>query len=133
MLILPPTKPRTAWLICIMLMHTLPLHSVCLVFSSDIPTTVSTVLFSRLRAAIAGRDYYTVAELIELPGFHLRHSHLHTVCAWKEMEADLNLPILKCLRRVHVVDFFTYQGAVLVKWKHDMSSDKWSNQFVWCG
>ena len=42
------------------------------------------------------------------------------------MEADLGLPVLKGMRRVHVINFFTYQGAVLVKWKHYMSSDVWS-------
>ena len=58
--------------------------------------------------AIAGRDYYTVAGLMKiivggLPGFNVRHSHLHTVWDWKDMEADLDLPVLKGLRRVHAV------------------------------
>ena len=49
--------------------------------------------------AIAGRNYYTVAGLMKLivdglPGFNIRHSHLHTAWAWKDM-ADLDLPVLK--------------------------------------
>ena len=65
---------------------------------------------SRLRVAIAGRDYYTVGGLMKmivdgLPGFNIRRSHLHTVWGWKNMEVDLDLPALKRLRRVHVVNF----------------------------
>ena len=78
--------------------------------------------------AIAGKNYGGLMKLLVdgLPGFNVRHSHLHTVWAWKDMEADLDLPDLKGMRRVHVINFFTYQGAVLVKWKHYMSSDVWS-------
>ena len=46
------------------------------------------------------------------------------------MEADLDLPALKGLRRVHVVDFFTHRGAVFVKWKHYMTSETWSRPVV---
>ena len=42
------------------------------------------------------------------------------------MEADLGLPVLKGLRRVHAVNFFTHQRAVFVKWKHYLTSDTWS-------
>ena len=92
---------------------------------------ISTVFGSRLRVAIAGRDYYTVAGLMKLivdglPGFNVRHSHLHTVWGWKDMEDDLPLPDLKRLRRVHALNFFTHRGAVFVKWKHYMTSDTWS-------
>ena len=120
------------WLLCVCLRHNLPLHSICLVFlivghtHDDIDR-----FFSRVRVAVAGRDYYTVAGLMKiivdgLPGFNVRHSHLHTVWGWKNMEADLDLPVLKGLRRVHTVNFFTHQGAVYVKWKHYMTSETWS-------
>ena len=84
-----------------------------------------------MRVAIAGRDYYSVAGLMQLivdglPGFNLRHSHLHTLWAWKNMDVDLKLPRFKGLRRVHVVNFFRYQGAVYVRWKHYMTSEEWS-------
>ena len=81
--------------------------------------------------AIVGRDNYTVAELMQLivdglPGFNVRHSHLHTVWGWKDMKGDLDLPTIIGLQRVHVVNFFTYQGAVYVKWKHYLTSETWS-------
>ena len=49
-----------------------------------------------------------------------------TVWAWKEI-ADLDLPVLKGLRRVHAVNLFTHRGAVFVKWKHYLTSEKWRN------
>ena len=63
---------------------------------------ISTVFVSRLRVAIAGRDYYTVDGLMKLivdgiPGFNVRHSHLHTLWGWKDMEDDLGLPVLQGL------------------------------------
>ena len=41
--------------------------------------------------------------------------------------ADLYLPVLKGLLRVHAVNLFTHRGAVFVKWKHYLTSEKWSN------
>jgi len=120
------------WFLCVLQTHNVPLHSICMVFllvghtHDDIDR-----FFSRLRVAIAGRDYYTVAGLMKLivdglPGFNVRHSHLHTVWGWKDMEDDLDLPVIIGLRRVHTVNFFTHQGAVFVKWKHYMTSTLWS-------
>ena len=120
------------WFLCVMQEADSPLHSICMVFllvghtHDDIDR-----FFSRLRVAIAGRDYYTVAGLMKLivdglPGFNVRHSHLHTVWNWKAMEDDLDLPVLMGLRRVHTVNFFRYRGAVFVKWKHYMTSPTWS-------
>ena len=120
------------WLLCVMLINNVPLHSICLMFllvghtHDDIDR-----FFSRLHVAIAGRNYYTVAGLMKLivdglPGFNIRHSHLHTVWAWKDM-ADLDLPVLKGLRRVHAVNLFTHKGAIFVKWKHYLTSEQWSH------
>ena len=86
------------WLLCIMLINNLPLHSIMMMYllvghtHDDIDR-----FFSRLRVAIAGRDYYTVSQLMKiitdgLPGFNLRHSHLHTVWKWMDMGAHLRGP-----------------------------------------
>ena len=61
---------------------------------------------------------------------NVRHSHLHTVWGWKDMEADLHLPEMKRLRHVHVLNFFTHGGAVYVKWKQYMTSDTWSTPVI---
>ena len=112
------------------------MHSICLVFLL-VGHTHDAIdrFFIRLRVAIAGRDYRTVAALMKLivdglPGFNVRHSHLHTVWGWKDMKNQLKLPTMIGLRRVHAMDFFTYQGAVYVKWKHYMTSDKWSRSVL---
>ena len=82
------------WLLCVMLMHRLPLHSVCLVFLL-VGHTHDHIdrFFSRLRVAIAGRDYYTVAELMKLivdglPGFNVRP--LQTAQSFACSVANLN-------------------------------------------
>ena len=62
--------------------------------------------FSRLHVAIAGKDYYSVGGLMKiiadgLPGFNVRHSHLHTVWGWKDMEDEFQLPVLKGLEALY--------------------------------
>ena len=42
------------------------------------------------------------------------------------MEADLDLPVLKGMRRVHALNFFEHRGAIWVKWKQYMTSETWS-------
>ena len=47
--------------------------------------------------ALAGRNYYTVDGLMKLildglPGFNVRHFHLHTVWDWKNMENNFKSP-----------------------------------------
>ena len=60
--------------------------------------------------AIAGRNYYTVAGLMKLivdglPGFNIRHSHLHTVWAWKDMaDLDLRLRQMEALFDIRTVE-----------------------------
>ena len=49
-------------------------------------------LFSRIKVALAGHDYFTVTEMLEkiiagLPGFELHTGHLSHVWAWKDMKA----------------------------------------------
>ena len=89
------------WLLCVLATKIVRLHSICLMFLL-VGHTHDEIdrFFSRMRVAIAGRDYYSVAGLMKLivdglPGFHLRHSHLHTVWAWKDMDVDLYLARFK--------------------------------------
>ena len=70
-------------------MADVPLHSILMIFLL-VGHTHDEIdrFFSRLRVAIAGRNYYTVDGLMKLildglPGFNVRHSHLHTVWGWK--------------------------------------------------
>ena len=49
-------------------------------------------LFSRIKVALAGHDYFTVTEMLDkiiagLPGFELYTGHLSHVWAWKDLEA----------------------------------------------
>jgi hypothetical protein len=49
-------------------------------------------LFSRIKVALAGHDYYTVIEMLDimtagLPGFQLYTGHLSHTWAWKDMDA----------------------------------------------
>ena len=49
-------------------------------------------LFSRIKVALAGHDYFTVIEMLEkitagLPGFELHTGHLSHVWAWKDMKS----------------------------------------------
>ena len=85
--------------------------------------------FSRVKAAVAGRDYYTMYELFELlgnglPAFNFTWSHLHTVWNWKAL-ASFDIPPLKGLARVHAVNFYRNNG-IWVKWKQYMTSEQWS-------
>ena len=85
--------------------------------------------FSRVKAAVAGRDYYTMYELFKilgegLPGFNFTWSHLHTVWNWKAL-ASFDIPPLKGLARVHAVNFYRNNG-IWVKWKQYMTSEQWS-------
>ena len=60
-------------------------------------------LFSRIKVALAGHDYFTVIEMLKimtdgLPGFELHTGHLTHTWAWKDM-ADLGSPpplVLPC-------------------------------------
>ena len=93
------------------------------------------IVFSRLRVAIAGKNYYKVAGLMKMivdgvPGFNVRHSHLYTVWGWKNMEKDHNLPVQKGIRKVHALICFTHQGAVCVKWKQYLTSDTWCKPVI---
>ena len=85
--------------------------------------------FSRVKAAIAGRDYNTVDELFKilgvgLPSFNFSWTHLHTVWNWKALE-QFDIPPLVGLRRVHCVNFYRNNG-IWVKWKQYMTSEQWS-------
>jgi hypothetical protein len=57
-------------------------------------------LFSRIKVALAGHDYFTVIEMLNLmvnglPGFELHTSHLSRIWAWKDMETlGSSLPLL---------------------------------------
>jgi hypothetical protein len=49
-------------------------------------------MFSRIKVALAGHDYFTVIEMLNimtagLPGFNLKTSHLSKVWTWKDMKA----------------------------------------------
>ena len=63
-------------------------------------------MFSRIKVALAGHDYFTVIEMLNimtagLPGFNLKTSHLSKVWAWKDMKALGSPPPLSagfCMR-----------------------------------
>ena len=64
-------------------------------------------LFSRIKVALAGHDYFTVIEMLDeitagLPGFRLHTGHLSHVWAWKEMKALCSLlPLVLAIAFIH--------------------------------
>ena len=64
-------------------------------------------LFSRIKVALAGHDYFTVIEMLDkitagLPGFRLHTGHLSHVWAWKEMKALCSLlPLVLASAFIH--------------------------------
>ena len=59
-------------------------------------------MFSRIKVALAGHDYFTVIEMLNLmtaglPGFDLKTAHLSKVWAWKDMKALGSLPPITCI------------------------------------
>jgi hypothetical protein len=64
-------------------------------------------LFSRIKVALAGHDYFTVIEMLGiitagLPGFQLHTAHLSRVWAWKDMKAlGSPLPLVLAFAFIH--------------------------------
>ena len=86
--------------------------------------------FSRVKVALAGKDYFTVTQMLAmvikgLPGFDINASHLSRVWAWKDF-TTAKLPEMRQLQRIHGLNFFRSNG-IWVKWKQYMTSEAWSN------
>ncbi len=85
--------------------------------------------FSRVVAALAGHDFFTVPEMFRVLGerlqyCHLQWGHLSQTWGWKELQA-LGHP-LHGLGQVHAVEIFRSKG-VYIKWKQWMTDEEWSS------
>lgn len=117
------------WLLCVLAGTPLWSHLLCCLPVAHTHDEIDR-FFSRVKVALAGHDYYTVAQMLEivptgLPGFHVQRSHLSHVWQWKGME-ECKLPGMGRLGRIHVLKFFRH-GGIWVKWKQCMTSAEWSS------
>ena len=86
--------------------------------------------FSRLVAAIAGRDFFTVDQLFataqqNLNYCNLKARHLAQTWGWKGLQS---LPVVKAvsgLGPVHAIKFYRSSG-IWVQWKQWMTDEDWS-------
>lgn len=91
--------------------------------------------FSRIRAVLAGIDYFTwhqVRDLVmsKMRGFRMEMEHLTTAWCWKELDA-LDLPPLIGQRNVHCLNIFRHGGCIWLKWKQYMTSKEWSRPILY--
>ena len=89
--------------------------------------------FSRLKVALAGHDFYTVAAMCEvlmtnLLGFDVKYTHLMQTWGWKSLE-DMGCPAFGALGHIHALNFFRHKGT-WVKWKQFMTSSSWSTPIL---
>ena len=91
--------------------------------------------FSRIRAVLAGIDYFTWRQvrdllMVKMRGFSMEMEHLTTAWCWKELDA-LGLPPLIGQRNVHCLNIFRHCGCIWVKWKQYMTSKEWSRPVLY--
>ena len=91
--------------------------------------------FSRIRAVLAGIDYFTWQQvrdllMVKMRGFNMEMEHLTTAWCWKELDA-LGLPPLIGQRNVHCLNIFRHCGCIWVKWKQYMTSKEWSRPVLY--
>ena len=96
--------------------------------------------FALLKLALHGRDYMTLAQLMQivLAALNSRNDiffeHVTQTWGWTQMAADLDLPRVHGhdLPRIHVFNIFRSNG-IWIKWKQYMSDDAWSRPVLLLG
>ncbi len=77
--------------------------------------------FSRVMAAVAGRDYFTLFNFFKHVQEGVKHcqikaEHLSQTWNWWKLQPDLHLPLLHGLGRVHAIQLFR-SGGIYMQWK----------------
>ena len=87
-------------------------------------------MFSRLKVALAGHDFFTPEQLMQrviegMSGWDISYSHLTQVWDWKDIK-ELDITPFVGLRLAHAVRFFRKPSGIWVKWKQYVTCESWS-------
>jgi len=91
--------------------------------------------FSRLGAAIAGQDYFTVPGMLNMVMTHVKHcqikpEHLAQVWGWKELLQHEAAHAMHNLDPVHAFRYTRSTAGIHMQWKQWCTDETWSKQIL---